>query len=150
LTVWIESTDLLLLVLFLWLSSFHTGFVIQKVVHFGVLLMPHVLTYVVCIVSHLVLHYWLVLELLQAEVLLIGSTHIGALVSKLLALIPSGAIRFNWNFGLILLCDKILLLLLPKLLLFWVVLTYFTRLRIVFKSIRKLELKFLTYTEGLL
>jgi hypothetical protein len=50
--------------------------------------MRHILSNM-CIISHLVLHYWLVLELLQTKVLLVGSTHVSALVSKLLAMIPS-------------------------------------------------------------
>lgn len=51
-----------------------------------------------CIISHLVLHYWLVLELLQAEILLVGSAHVSGL-HELLTLIPSCVfLLFHWNF----------------------------------------------------
>jgi len=91
-----------------------------------VLLIHHVLSFVVCIISHLVLHYWLILELLQAEILLIGSAHVSALLRRheLLALIPSGVISFDWNLCLILLSNETLLLLMSKLLLFRVILDF--------------------------
>ena len=47
------------------------------------------------VVFHLVLHYWLVLELLKTKVLLVGSSHVGAL-HELLTLCP-GRVLLDWD-----------------------------------------------------
>ena len=84
----------MLLVLLLWLSGFHVRLAVQEVVHLRVLLVHHVLGSVVLVVPHLVLHYWLVLELLKTKVLLVRSSHIRAL-HELLTLCPSGVL-LDW------------------------------------------------------
>ena len=123
---------MLLLVLLLGLSGFHTCLVVQEVVHLCVLLIHHVLGGIMLVITHLVLHYRLVLELLQTKVLLISRSHIGAL-HELLTLSPS-RILFHWDLASLGLRRKVLLPL-PKLLLLALALAKLSCLRIVFKSI---------------
>lgn len=83
------------------------------------------------VVTHLVLHYWLVLELLKAEVLLVGSSHVGAL-HELLTLISSCIFLFCWYFASLRVLLEILLL--PELLLVFA-LAEFASLGVAFKPI---------------
>ena len=73
---WVVGSNLLLLVLLLVLLD--RALVVQEVIHLCVLVIHLVLPGAALshVVSHLALHDWLILELLQAEVLLIGSSHI--------------------------------------------------------------------------
>ena len=89
------------------------------------------------IISHLVLHYWLVLELLEAKILLISCTHVVALI-ELLTLVPCGGgfLLLYWDFATLRLRLEILLLLSELLLTF--TLTQFASLRIVLKPKRML------------
>ena len=59
------------------------------------------------VVPHLVLHYWLVLELLKTKVLLVGSSHVGAL-HELLTLSPSRVLLY-WDLASLWLRRKLLL-----------------------------------------
>jgi hypothetical protein len=130
LSIRVERADLLLLVLLLWLSGFHVRLAVQEVVHLRVLLVHHVLGSVVLVVPHLVLHYWLVLELLKTKVLLVRSSHVRAL-HELLTLCPSGVL-LDWylaSLGL----RRELLLSLSKLLLFALALAQFPSLRVILK-----------------
>ena len=86
------------------------------------------------VIAHLVLHYWLVLELFEAKILLVCCTHVVALY-ELLTLVSSGGgfLLLYWDFATLGLRLEILLLLLSELLLSFT-LAQFASLGVVFSK----------------